>query len=338
MNLFKHAAVFTDIHFGLRNNSRQHNEDCSKFVDWFIKEAKARGCETCIFCGDWHHHRSIVNVSTLNYSVSNFRNLSENFDQVFIIAGNHDLYYREKREINSFPFAGQNSNVKIINDEIFTSGNVSIIPWLIGNEWKKMKAIKSKYVFGHFELPDFYLNTYVKMPNHNNLQSEHFEKPEYVFSGHFHRRQISNNIIYIGNPFAHNYSDAGDPNRGAMFLKWDGEPVFVNYEGPQYLKLNLTTLIEAPEKYLTPNTFCKVILDTQINYEEANFLKDTFAQQYKPREFKLIPVNKEIDTHVPVENEELVFKSVTEIIHEQIQAIESPVIDKKLLLDIYDNL
>ena len=39
-NLFKKAAVFTDIHFGLKSNSLQHNSDCERFVDWFIQEAK----------------------------------------------------------------------------------------------------------------------------------------------------------------------------------------------------------------------------------------------------------------------------------------------------------
>ncbi len=29
-NLFKKAAVFTDIHFGLKSNSLQHNQDCSE--------------------------------------------------------------------------------------------------------------------------------------------------------------------------------------------------------------------------------------------------------------------------------------------------------------------
>ena len=38
-NLFKKAAVFTDIHFGLKSNSIQHNRDCSDFVDWFIEKS-----------------------------------------------------------------------------------------------------------------------------------------------------------------------------------------------------------------------------------------------------------------------------------------------------------
>ena len=31
-NLFKKAAVFTDIHFGLKSNSKIHNDDCEAFV------------------------------------------------------------------------------------------------------------------------------------------------------------------------------------------------------------------------------------------------------------------------------------------------------------------
>ena len=63
--------------------------------------------------------------------------------------------------------------------------------------------------------------------------------PEYVFSGHFHKRQYKNNIHYIGNAFPHNYADAGDWERGAMFLTWGEEPSYVNWpDCPKYKTLN----------------------------------------------------------------------------------------------------
>ena len=46
---FNKAACFTDIHFGMKNNARQHNIDCENFITWFIEQAKERGSETCIF-------------------------------------------------------------------------------------------------------------------------------------------------------------------------------------------------------------------------------------------------------------------------------------------------
>ena len=337
-NLFEKAACFTDIHFGNKNNSRQHNDDCEDFVKWFVELSKSRGCETCIFLGDWHHHRAGVNVSTLNYSVSNVRFLSEAFENVYMIMGNHDLYYREKREINSVPYAGLFDNVHIINDDTFTQGGVSLVPWLVEDEWKKMKNIKSRYVFGHFELPHFMMNAVVEMPDHNTLKAEHFDKPEYVFSGHFHKRQHRGKCHYLGSPFPHNYADAWDDNRGAMFLDWDGKPEYVNYEGPRYIVLNLSDLIDGPEKYLNSKTYCRAVLDVPISYEEANFIKETFMTQFNPRELSLMPSKKDELSQDPAQDGDFAVESVDQIVYNQLNAVESDVIDRKLLMDIYNTL
>ena len=77
MPLFKKAACFTDIHFGMKSGSRIHNQDCENFIKWFCEEAKAAGAETCIFLGDWHHNRATTDVSTMNYTVSNLERLNE---------------------------------------------------------------------------------------------------------------------------------------------------------------------------------------------------------------------------------------------------------------------
>lgn len=337
-NLFKHAAVFTDIHLGMKNNSRIHNTDCEEFIIWFIEQAKARGCETCIFSGDWHHNRASVNVSTLNYSVSNLKRLSEAFEQVYLIVGNHDLFYREKREINSFPYAKLLTNVHIINDHTEEIGNVAMVPWLVEDEWKQMKKLKSKYVFGHFELPHFMMNAIVKMPDYGELTSDDFQVADYVFSGHFHKRQVNGKVHYLGSPFAHNYADVWDDDRGAMFLEWDGEPQYVNYVGPRYIRLNLSDLIDQPELYLTDQTYCRAVLDVPISYEEANFIKETFMTQFNPRELSLIPQQKEEQSGEAIREGEYIVESVDQIVYQQLQTVESDMIQQKLLIDIYNDL
>ena len=135
MTFFNRAACFTDIHFGNKNNSKQHNRDCVEFVDWFIEQSIEQECETCIFLGDWHHHRASVNVSTLNYSVDNVAKLSKAFKQVYMITGNHDLYYREKRDYNSLPYATLFDNVQLVNDQMLVQDEVALVPWLVGDEW-----------------------------------------------------------------------------------------------------------------------------------------------------------------------------------------------------------
>ena len=91
MNLFKRAAIFTDIHFGLKSNSQLHNEDCLNFIKWATAKAQEEGCETCLFLGDWHNHRASINVVTLNYSLRALEHINKNFEKCYFIPGNHDL-------------------------------------------------------------------------------------------------------------------------------------------------------------------------------------------------------------------------------------------------------
>jgi len=203
MPAFKRAAVFTDIHFGLKSNSHLHNDDCLAFVDWVIETAKEKNCDTCIMMGDWHNNRASINIVTLNYSLKALEKLGKAFDRVLFIPGNHDLYYRDKRDIQSAEWAKHIPNIEIVNN-FYNEDDIIIVPWLVGDEHKKIPKMSGKYMFGHFELPNFFMNAMVKMPDHGDIKSEHFGGIEHVFSGHFHKRQTQGNITYTGNAFPHN--------------------------------------------------------------------------------------------------------------------------------------
>ena len=335
MTFFNRAACFTDIHFGNKNNNKVHNQDCSDFVDWFIDNSK--DCETCIFLGDWHHHRATVNVSTLNVSVNNVKKLSENFERVYMIMGNHDLYYREKRELNSLPYADLFDNVTLVED-ILVEDDVALVPWLVGNEWTKLQKIKAKYMFGHFELPHFKMNAMVEMPDHGGLNTSHLSSPDYVFSGHFHKRQVQGNIHYLGSPFPHNYADAWDDDRGMMKLEWNGEPEYIDFDGPRYRTVPLSRLIDEADTILNDKTYCRAVLDVNITYEEASFIKETFAEQYKLRDITLVPNKKEEHAQDWKTIDDIEVENVDQIVYNSLNAVDSEMIDKKLLVDIYNSL
>jgi DNA repair exonuclease SbcCD nuclease subunit len=335
-NLFKKAAAFTDVHFGLKSGSRIHNNDCEDFVKWFCEESRKENCETCIFLGDWHNNRSTIDVSTMNYTLSNIERLSKNFEKVYFILGNHDLYYKDKREINSVEFMRLFDNVIPIRNP-FTEGDVTILPWLVNDEWRSVSSIKSRYIFGHLELPSFYMNAMVQMPDHGLLQYRHFSNQEYVFTGHFHKRQQKENIIYIGNAFPHNYSDSGDDERGMMILEWGSTPIYRSWPGqPIYRTYKLSELIDKSEILLREKMHCRVGIDLPITFEEANFIKQTFMTDYNLRELMLIPDKSEVEnsnTAIDIN-----FESVDSIVMNQIDAITSESFDKNLLLEIYKDL
>ncbi len=336
--MFKKAAVFTDIHLGLKGNSKVHNDDCEQFVDWFIQNAKDNNCETGIFCGDWHHNRNSLNLTTMDATIRSMEKLGKAFEQFFFFDGNHDLYYKDKRDVNSTAFAKHIPGITFI-DEITTKEDVTLVPWLVGDEWKKIKDIKSKYMFGHFELPSFYMNAMVQMPDTGELKAEHFKHQEYVFSGHFHKRQQQGKIHYIGNAFPHNYADAWDDKRGMMILDRENnkEPAYINWDDcPKYRTTTLSKLLDPKQDIIKSKMYLRVTIDVPISYEEASFIKETFINQHKCREISLIPQKQieEISTELDIQQ----FESVDQIVAGEIAAIDSDNFNKKTLMDIYNDL
>lgn len=335
-NLFNKAIIITDIHFGLKSNSILHNEDCINFVKWVIDEAKKENCETCLFLGDWHNNRASISIITLNYSLRALELLNENFTQVFFIPGNHDLYYRDKRDVKSIEWAKHLKNIKII-DDFQKNGNVTFVPWLVGTEFKRIKKINSDYVFGHFELPHFKMNAMVEMPDNGEIKREDFGNSGHVFSGHFHKRQSYKNITYIGNCFPHNYADVGDNERGCMILEWGKEPVYKTWpDQPTYAIFNLQDLLENADSFLKKNMHVRVNVDANVSYEEVNFIKETFTKTYNLREITLIPAKEELSEISG--NVHISFETVDQIVTKQLADIQSDSYDKNLLLNIYKNL
>jgi DNA repair exonuclease SbcCD nuclease subunit len=336
-NLFKKAAVFTDLHLGLKSNSIVHNEDCWAFIQWATKTAKEHGCETAMFLGDFHNNRASINILTLNYSLRCLEHLNENFDQVFFIPGNHDLYYRDKRDIQSMEWARHLPNIQICNDW-YSQGDVVIAPWLIGNDHKKLSKLSGKYMFGHFELPGYLMNAMISMPDHGEVKVDDLQGFEHVFSGHFHKRQTKKNVTYIGNCFPHNYADAGDDDRGMMILEWGQSPEFLAWpDQPKFRIFKLSDVLDHTEQILRPGMHCRVNIDIDLSYEEATFIKETFIDTYQLRELSLIP-QKELDIGENIMLGNIQFESVDQIVTSQLTTINSEHYNQNLLLDIYRNL
>jgi hypothetical protein len=73
-----------------------------------------------------------------------------------------------------------------------------------------------------------------------------------------------------------------------------------------------------------------------ISYEEAQFIKETYISTHNCREITLIPQKQveEITTELDIS----VFETVDEIVSKEISIIDSDNFNKKLLLDIYNEL
>jgi len=332
-NLFKKVAVFGDIHFGLKGDSDQHITDCNNFITWFIEQAEENNAETCIFLGDWNHTRARTSNKTMNASLANIERLSKSFENFYFITGNHDLFYRDNRDINSIEFGRLIDNITIVSEPLI-QGDVAIVPWLNGDEWKGIKKIKSKYMFGHFELPGFLMNAMIEMPDHGEIHSDHFKHQDYVFTGHFHKRQKQGKIAYIGNTFPHDYNDVNDDDRGMMLLEWGCEPEYLKWpDAPNYRKLTLSQLLEEPDQWIDHKSYVHVEMDVTPSFEDMAYIKEEIKNEYNPRELKFTSL---VDDEVLLNFDgDINFETVDTVVLSHIDSIESVNIDKEMLKILY---
>jgi Calcineurin-like phosphoesterase superfamily domain len=331
--LFNKVAVFGDTHFGRQANSQQANQDNLDFLVWAIDEARTWGADQCIMLGDWYDNRHSIGVQTMHHALKGLELLSQSFSRTWFITGNHDQFHRNQRDITSIEFAKHVANLTIINDPL-TIEDVTFLPWLVGDEPKQL-VVTGRYVFSHLEIAGFLRNSHSVMPeNEHTVVSQQLVGPEYVFSGHFHKRQTKGNILYTGNVFPFDFTDDGDADRGLMLLEWGHEPIFRTWpDQPLYRSIKLSDLINDPA-VLRPRMTARITVDIPLEYEEAQQLRDQLVGGYDLRKIEMQHVRDEIDQG----DANVEFRTVDQIVLQSLETIESAGMSKQRLVEIYQSL
>lgn len=284
----KKVAMFTDIHWGRRSNSRIHNEDCLKFINWFCDQVRADTSITHIaFLGDWFESRSAINIETLDYSRKGIVKLDELNLPIFFIVGNHDLHRRTTRDVHSVKIFEELKNFTVIDKPIVID-NLLFSPFLFESEYKDLIQHNDLHAwFGHFEFQSFYITGYNTIMEHGP-DHKLFPGPKQIFSGHFHKRQAKDNIVYIGNAFPADFGDAGDYQRGmCVYETLQNKVTFTDWlECPKYLKVNLSDVMSEKWKPLK-DMKVKCVIDIDLAYSEAQELREAMVTAHRLRDFIL---------------------------------------------------
>lgn len=151
------VLLFTDIHFGLKNNSLHKLKICVNVIKNLTETVKKNKIDTCIFAGDLFHNRINLSVDTINIVLKCISYLASHC-KVYLIVGNHDIYNKNRIDVNSMNIFKDTPNVEIIDQPTIVSinGNKTLLsPWLSN------LTIYDKEFFdmmiGHFEISSKYL-------------------------------------------------------------------------------------------------------------------------------------------------------------------------------------
>lgn len=346
MKKLKKTASFTDIHWGCKGNSEQHNQDCINYIDWFCEQVKQDPTiDNIVFGGDWFETRSALNIMTMNYSYRGAKKLNDLGLPVFFIIGNHDLYHRHTRELYSTINFHEFNNFQIINEPtlIPNLGNGALLcPYLFHDEYPTLaKYLTTPVWWGHFEFKGFVITGYnVLMPH--GPDPDDFKGPKRIFSGHFHKRQQNRNIVYIGNTFPTNYSDAGDSERGMAVYEYSTDNlVFTDWKDcPKYTKTLLSNILDNTIT-INPHSRVKCVVDIPITFEESNYLRQKYLTDFSLRDFTMEESQVLSDaitetTASPTVPTEL--SSVNDLVIQMLNDISSDKLDNQTLINIYRDL
>jgi DNA repair exonuclease SbcCD nuclease subunit len=347
MQKLKKAALFTDIHFGRKGNSIIHNNDCSNFIDWFCKQCQDHDVDHIYFGGDWFEERTAIDSLTAKLAIDAARKLNALDIPVYFIVGNHDLYYRDNREVFATYVYSELSNFHMIDDPTVidtTLHKTLVCPYLFEDEY----GILAKYFdipvwIGHFEFKGFVL-TGDTVTKKSGPDPKNFTAPDIIMSGHFHKRQGhddyekgKSNVVYIGNAFPMDFGDANDNDRGMALYDYEsGALEFINWEDcPKYQRLKLSEVADNP-KLLKANARVKCDGDIDITYDQHSSLKNVLIEKYKLREFNINEITEVTIEEGELTEEEIQSESVVSLIRKLLDRVEGKDIDSDKLIELWD--
>lgn len=337
--------MWTDAHFGARNNSEQHNLDCLEFIDWFIEKVKEEKPSHIAFLGDFFENRNQINVRTLNHAIEGCRKLNNLGIPIIWIVGNHDLYHRQDRSIFSTDIFRDLENFLLVSEPLELNKDWYVAPYMFRSEYPSIVSdINShRYILGHFEFRNFVVTGDTRVMDHGPDAND-FSVPKYIFSGHFHKRQLNKNIVYIGNTFPTNFGDAGDSARGCCIFDIVEDDVYFHdwEDAPLFFKTRLSRIIGGEAEF-PAKARVRCVLDMDIGYSDVQALRDEMIKGQGLREFsveedlaarkEMIVEGLEIDGDLDLTSLD---NTVRQLITEGVNP--SPTIDPLVLIKLYEEL
>jgi DNA repair exonuclease SbcCD nuclease subunit len=334
------AIILNDSHFGYKADSPIVLEYFLSFYEeQLFPYLKENNIKTIFHLGDVFDRRKYINFRTLNQVRTRFfEPLRDMGIKCIAICGNHDTYYKNNNNVNSLQeLVSPYNNWEIYSEpiEINTSaGCVALLPWINPeNEATCAKFISEttcSLLLGHLELCGFQSIRGIFIEQ--GYDPKHFDKFEYVLTGHYHVKSSRNNIHYLGTQYQMAFSDVWEPKGFHVFDFAERTLEFV--ENPKKLFYTLDYNEDEPEKLdysKFKDCFVKIFIKKRTKAAAFEKYMDKFyevgvAELAVTEEVSANPELVAVDIH----------KDTLELLHEEIQTINEESVDKQFLAKIID--
>ena len=185
--------VFGDIH--IMSHPKWYYDQCKDILlNKIPKVLKYFGIETVIFLGDVFERKNHISNKE-RMLLEDFIDEIKNYEIIFIL-GNHDFSSKDE---NTCSFL---KDKVLFVDNWYQRDNVLFASYKVN-----LLDFESEYLFCHHGINDLKPFRDVKI----GLKDLH-KKYGKIFSGHYHKRTIFNNFIYVGAPWQRDFRDCNYPS------------------------------------------------------------------------------------------------------------------------------
>lgn len=339
--------IFSDIHIHSHKRSIKRIDDCLEVLDWVFDTAENNEINQILFLGDLFHDRQKIDVLVYQKTFELFlkRQVSDRSKplDIFLLIGNHDMYHRDRWDINSVSPMSAIPGIQVIDKP--TTINI------LGHKFDFMPHAenpldglasfkgKRKYLCGH-------LSVHGATLNHSGMEAdvivEHdgdmikvdkecFTKWEHTFLGHYHGQQmVSENVEYIGSPLQLNFGESFQKKHLCIFNPDTGERRYVDNDfSPRHLIIPQSDV----SKYNLERNFVRVVVDDMTSTEVVEMHQD-LRNNSGASTLELKPSKKKEDQeHIITDAKAILYKE-EEMLEKYLEDVEAGDLDEAKLLKI----
>ena len=331
------VILISDIHFGVSSSSEEWQENINDyFQNWFIPYVKNELKKTpdAVICclGDVYHDRKSIDIDVNNLCIDIFEQLAQ-IIPVYIINGNHDLSKKTNKGNSSLRSLGNIDNVTVIKEPTmlqFVEGRkniakVAAIPYLgdCNDENKELVKFdkRADYAFMHTDISKMKFDNGMTIVG--AVDAEKFAGK--VISGHIHKRQETDKVVYVGSPYQMSRGDIDNQKGIYKLVLSTGEMIFTpNDYSPIFQKIDITKFLNFTDKERTDalkNNYTDIVID-EVNidkykmgdvYEILNSCQAKRAQIQVIKSKTNIQVDENSEEHTELSMEELINSAIDQL-------------------------
>lgn len=253
-------VLFTDTHFGWKNNSMtwlnsQMNFIYKQFIPTIKKLSKKEPVRV-IHLGDVFDSRSTISTYVATKVVEAFKDIRSVCNEFVIVCGNHDFYSPNSDTVNTVTLLLNNIDITIVDQDMYETDNHAFVPWYVYENGEF--TTDAKYIFCHADI----INGVIPVGCIGKS----------VFSGHIHTPLCRNSkgLYNLGSCYSLNFADANS-TRGFYVIENDKVQFIPNKESINFYRFYNDEILNKDIDSLNTNDYIEIYV-SEINMSKDDYI------------------------------------------------------------------